>query len=66
MPSASSSSTRSKAEDPPSPERVLAELPVRSKLDELLKLARGRKRVLVLTRQSDLDSTPRRWRWRFS
>ena len=57
MPSASSSSTRSKAEDPPSPERVLAELPVRSKLDELLKLARGRKRVLVLTHDNpDPDS----------
>ncbi|MGZ6080616.1 MAG: DHH family phosphoesterase, partial [Myxococcaceae bacterium] len=57
MPSASSSSTRSKVEDPPSPERVLAELPVRSKLDELLKLARGRKRVLVLTHDNpDPDS----------
>jgi nanoRNase/pAp phosphatase (c-di-AMP/oligoRNAs hydrolase) len=57
MPSASSSSSRSKAEDPPSPERALAELPVRSKLDELLKLARGRQRVLVLTHDNpDPDS----------
>ena len=57
MPSASSSSSRTKGEDPPSPERVLAELPVRSKLDELLKLARGRQRVLVLTHDNpDPDS----------
>src|SRR5678816_3642843 len=57
MPSASSSSSRSKAEDSPSPERALAELPVRSKLDELLKLARGRRRVLLLTHDNpDPDS----------
>jgi nanoRNase/pAp phosphatase (c-di-AMP/oligoRNAs hydrolase) len=57
MPSASPSSTRSKSEEPPSPERALAELPVRTKLDELLKLARGRQRALVLTHDNpDPDS----------
>jgi hypothetical protein len=57
MPSATSSSTRPKAEDPPVPERALAELPVRTKLDGLLKLARGRRRVLVLTHDNpDPDS----------
>ena len=57
MPSVSSPSSRTKSEDPPSPERVLAELPIRSKLDELLKLARGRQRVLVLTHDNpDPDS----------
>ena len=36
---------------------MLAELPIRSKLDELLKLARGRQRVLVLTHDNpDPDS----------
>jgi nanoRNase/pAp phosphatase (c-di-AMP/oligoRNAs hydrolase) len=57
MPSVSPTSSRTKAEDPPSPERALAELPVLSKLDELLKLARGRRRALVLTHDNpDPDS----------
>jgi nanoRNase/pAp phosphatase (c-di-AMP/oligoRNAs hydrolase) len=57
MPSASPSSTRSKSEEPPSPERPLGELPVRTKLDELLRLARGRQRALVLTHDNpDPDS----------
>jgi nanoRNase/pAp phosphatase (c-di-AMP/oligoRNAs hydrolase) len=57
MPSASPSSTRSKSEEPPSSERALAELPVRTKLDELLRLARGRQRALVLTHDNpDPDS----------
>src|SRR5262249_11292759 len=57
MPSVSPSSTRSKGEEPPSSERPLAELPVRSKLEELLRVARGRQRALVLTHDNpDPDS----------
>ena len=57
MPSVSPSSTRSKGEEPPSSERPLAELPVRNKLEELLRVARGRQRALILTHDNpDPDS----------